>query len=36
MDDEIYFKDLKVDIIRKRDGEIIYEKRKESGNIDGS
>lgn len=36
MIEEIYFKDLKVDIIRKRDGEVIYEKRKESGNIDGS
>ena len=36
MSEEVYFKDLKVDIIRKKNGEVVYEKRVERGNVDGS
>lgn len=31
---EEYFKDIKVDIIMTKRGEVIYEKRIEKGNVD--
>jgi hypothetical protein len=33
---EEYFKGIKADIIMTKRGEVIYEKRRERGNIDGS